>query len=364
MIDQLENKTIVVTGGSGFIGSNFIQLLFSKLSNINIINIDKLGHGSRNWYPKSNTLDVNAKYRLYNVDLSEPHGDILKQILNNVDYVFHFAAESHVDRSIRNPSTFIVNNIGATGNLLNAIIQSNSNPKVVCISTDEVYGHLGIDDDPFTTTTRLLPRSPYAASKASSDLVALSFVETFGMDISITRCCNNFGPHQDEEKFIPTVIRSLCNKTKIPVYGNGQNIREWIHVDEHNHRVIEMAINGTPGEIRNIGTGKEKTNLELIDDILRDCYNYGAIPNRNRNEYVEFVDDRKGHDFRYAINCNEYKWNYHCSPFERDDLFTQTVIHFVNKHLEYTERPPHAGVSGHYEHIANMELSFTGVGGK
>ena len=217
------------------------------------------------------------------------------------DYVFHFAAESHVDRSINSPLDFISNNVIGLTSLLEYCRSYQSQARIINISSDEVYGHLATNDSPFTEESNLHPRSPYSASKASADLIAGSYHSTYGMDIITTRCCNNYGPHQHSEKFIPTVIRSLKNKQKIPVYGNGQNIREWIYVDDHNKSILEIAEIGESGMVYNIGSGRERTNLQLISDIITIGDFGGSL-----EDHVEFVEDRKGHDFRYAISSVNY----------------------------------------------------------
>ena len=327
---DLSGSKILVTGGSGFIGSNFINLLYSKYNNILVCNIDKLGVGSRkDYYPEN--MDDDSRYFLYSYDLcNKGYFDSMAILLREFDYIFHFAAESHVDRSIENPEAFI-ENATATGNLLSALKKHNPNVKIICISTDEVYGHLNDSDDPFTIDHPLLPNSPYSASKASSDLIARSFVQTFGMDIKITRCCNNFGPYQHDEKFIPTIIQSIVNGTKIPVYGAGLNVREWIHVDEHNNKILDIMDRGESGGIYNIGSGKELSNLGLIQKILDILFNMGKIDTSNIDDYVEFVEDRKGHDFRYAIEENFTDWS--ISTKSWDDYFVQTVEHYFGRFM-------------------------------
>ena len=212
------------------------------------------------------------------------------------DYIFHFAAESHVDNSIKDPSEFITSNVVGTQNLLENFRQKGGG-KFIHISTDEVYGHLGQNDPSFTEYSPIAPRSPYAASKASSDLLCLSYIETFNSNISITRCCNNYGPNQHGEKFIPTIIRSLLEGKKIPVYGEGMNIREWIHVYDHCLGIWAVATNGKRG-VYNIGSEYELSNIELVDII---CKKMG----KDIDECVKFVEDRLGHDFRYSIDSSK-----------------------------------------------------------
>lgn len=295
---NLNDSTILVTGGSGFIGSNFIELCFRKYPGIRIMNIDKMGIGSRS------NIKVNPnQYKMSQLDISNPvHSCCIAESLKifmettRVDYVFHFAAESHVDRSINTPTQFIKNNVIATTHLLDYVLEYSPNAKVICISTDEVYGHLLTKEcDPFTSESILNPRSPYSASKAASDLIALAYAETYGIDLVVTRCCNNFGEHQGNEKLIPTVLRNLFQGSEIPVYGTGENIREWIYVEDHNEAVLNVAaqMEYFDKKIWNIGSGLELSNLELIK-ILGETA--GIDPK------LKFVEDRKGHDFRYAIN--------------------------------------------------------------
>lgn len=294
---DLNGKNILVTGGSGFIGSNFIRLCFEKYPKATIINVDKMGVGSIEGltYPGRGyahvDMDVSYRNNVFN-EFSHESGESTHPI----HYIFHFAAESHVDRSINDPTQFISNNVNSTANILEFARIHHPKVKIVCISTDEVYGHLNEKDPAFTIESPLSPRSPYAASKASSDLVALAYKTTFDLDIAVTRCCNNFGPNQNDEKFIPTIIRNIVNDTEIPVYGNGKNIREWIHVDQHNEAILYVAASFDSGfptnPIYNIGSGIEMSNLDLILYIANIL---------GTNPKIRFVQDRKAHDFRYAI---------------------------------------------------------------
>ncbi len=287
---------ILVTGGYGFIGGNFIKYLREYFrTDALIVNVDKNGYASNPEYAIpycniSHHIDIADASALESVfDESDPY-----------DYIFHFAAESHVDNSISGPTVFVESNVLGTQNLLECYRNQNKgHGRFIHISTDEVYGHLGATDPAFTEETPLSPRSPYAASKASSDLMCLSYISTYGLDISITRCCNNFGPNQYREKLIPTVIDSLQEGVKIPVYGKGDNIREWIHVKEHNKAVMNVAAKGESG-VYNIGSGVELTNMELVRLICK-------IMCKDPDENIEFVEDRLGHDFRYAIDCSKAK---------------------------------------------------------
>ena len=283
------NKKILVTGGAGFIGGNFIRYIKKNFPEHNIVNIDKNGYAS-------NPEFIKGLCENYKIDISREVFS-LKGIFKEegkFDYIFHFAAESHVDNSIDGPTEFTQSNIVGTQNILEEFRKQNYG-KFIHISTDEVYGHLGFNDPSFTEHTPIEPRSPYAASKASSDLLCLSYINTYNCNICITRCCNNYGINQHKEKFIPTIVNSLLNNKKIPVYGEGTNIREWIHVDDHNYGVWLVAVNGKPG-VYNIGSGEELSNIELVDII---CKKMG----KDLDDSVQFVTDRPGHDFRYSINC-------------------------------------------------------------
>lgn len=320
---NLDNCRILCTGGNGFIGSNFIEYLYKNYENIVVCNIDKRGIGSRDLNPENSFLS----YQEYMWDIRHminitPNSYIFPH--HEYDYVFHFAAESHVDRSINSPSDFIDNNVMGISSILEYCRRYQPQARIINVSTDEVYGHLELNDRPFTENSGLDPRSPYSASKASADLIAGSYYSTYGMDIITTRCCNNYGPHQHSEKFIPTVIRSLKNGQKIPVYGNGQNIREWIYVDDHNKSILEIAEIGQSGMVYNIGSGREKTNLQLISDIIT-LGDFGGT----LEDHIEFVEDRKGHDFRYAISSVNYTRQFELMDY--NEALDKTIKHYLNQ---------------------------------
>lgn len=334
MID-LNEKTILVTGGRGFIGSNFIEHIIDNYKDTYIINIDKLGIGSRqivedeDLNPAEFQKVKDCYYCFYNKDLTirEDYTHLFKKY--KFDYIFHFAAESHVDRSISDPTFFIQNNVVATANLMqNVLDYQKHNPRVINISTDEVYGHLNYDQDPFTEDSPLNPRSPYSSSKAASDLISLSYHHTFGIDVMVTRCCNNYGDHQCDEKFIPTILRKLLNNEKIPVYGKGNNVREWIHVRDHNKCVLEIADRGESGQVYNIGSGVELSNLELIQKILDELYGCGKV---NLSDVIEYVEDRKGHDLRYAIESKYFKFQ---TEFANFNEALSNTINFYKKRIK------------------------------
>jgi dTDP-glucose 4,6-dehydratase len=286
-----DGKNILVTGGYGFIGGNFIRFIRDNFPQHRIVCIDKNGYASNKEYV-AGLCD-----KEYEIDLADKDKlDGLFKAEDKFDFIFHFAAESHVDNSIKDPSIFVQSNVVGTQNLLECFRNAKYG-KMVHVSTDEVYGHLGFNDDPFTELTPIDPRSPYAASKASSDLLCNAYINTFNCNISITRCCNNYGPNQHSEKFIPTIIKSLSKGQKVPVYGEGMNIREWIHVYDHNLAVWVVATKGKQG-VYNIGSGLELTNIELVDKIC-------AIMGKDLDKSVRFVEDRLGHDFRYSIDSGK-----------------------------------------------------------
>lgn len=305
-------KNILVTGGYGFIGGNFIRFLRDNFPHHNIICVDKDGYASNKDYVKGlcnkeYKVDIANSLELENIFLTN----------EKFDYIFHFAAESHVDNSIKGPKVFIESNVLGTQNMLECFRNINNNyGRFIHISTDEVYGHLGWDDPSFTEESPILPRSPYAASKASSDLLCLSYINTFDSNISITRCCNNYGPNQHSEKFIPTIIKSLSSGKKVPVYGEGMNIREWIHVYDHNLAVWAVATKGKNG-VYNIGSGVEISNIELVDKIC-------TIMGKDLDESIEFVKDRPGHDFRYSIDFEKIQ----------DELLFEPLYTDFDKQLE------------------------------
>lgn len=333
MVD-LNGRTVLVTGGAGFIGSNFIEMILKKYTDITVYNFDKRGVGAREIFPGEwDWKGVDGCYPGDNYYFSWPCDltdasyleELMSHTIKTFDYVFHFAAESHVDRSINGPVGFIENNVVGISNLLNSLRVHHPKARVLNISTDEVYGHLGLDDAPFTEESPLHPRSPYSASKAAADLIALAFHETYEMNIVTTRCCNNFGPHQHFEKFIPTVIKSLVVGEKIPVYGTGENIREWIHVDDHNKSLLEICETGIAGKVYNIGSGIEKTNLDMIKVLVKEVKG----DEENWKDYCDFVMDRQGHDFRYAIDSILYERGFEPTSFSVG--VSKTVDHYQTK---------------------------------
>lgn len=287
-------KSYLITGGAGFIGLNFVKLLLQD-TNIRLTVFDKLTYAS---HPdEMDELLKLSHFRFIQGDITLQHE--LDQAFDEVyDAIIHFAAESHVDRSIESAEPFIQTNVLGTYRMLEAVLKGKAK-KLIHISTDEVYGDLEPDDPAFTEQTPLSPNNPYSASKASSDLLVKSYIHTHQLPAMITRCSNNYGPYQHEEKLIPTIIRKAVNGEKIPIYGDGQQIRDWLYVEDHARAVKKVLENGTAGQVYNIGGGNEKTNLDLTKTILSQL----GIS----HDQIAFIQDRKGHDRRYAIDASKLK---------------------------------------------------------
>lgn len=289
---------ILVTGGAGFIASNFIRYMVNKYGEYEIINLDALTYCGN----LENLKDIENKdnYSFVKGDITDK--DIVDDLVKDCDYVINFAAETHVDRSIDEPEIFIKSNVLGTQVLLNAAKRQGVE-KYIQISTDEVYGSLG-KEGYFTETTPLQPNSPYSASKASGDLIVRAYNRTYDLPINITRCSNNYGPYQFPEKLIPLMISNALENKKLPIYGDGKNVRDWLHVQDHCAAIDLVLHEGEIGEIYNIGGNNERQNIEIVKLILDEL---------DRDEsLIEYVTDRLGHDRRYAIDSskiqNELGW--------------------------------------------------------
>ena len=304
---------ILVTGGAGFIGSNYIRMMFNRYPDIEIINLDKLTYAGN----PDNLRDIsNSGYTFIKADICDP--DAMSKAMEGVDTVVHFAAESHVDRSIKDSSVFVMTNVLGTNTLLSCALDFDID-KFIHVSTDEVYG--SIDEGSFKETDPLAPSSPYSSSKAGSDLLAMSYYTTYGLPVSITRCTNNFGPYQYPEKLIPLFITNLMEGEKVPVYGAGLNVRDWIYVDDHCSGIDFVLNHGYSGEIYNIGGGSELTNLEITHRILKMLDKDDSM--------IRYVEDRKGHDLRYSLDCTKLK-NMGWKPeFDFDEALSNTVSWYM-----------------------------------
>lgn len=297
--------TTFVTGGLGFIGSNFVISHLRQYPSDEIVVLDNFSYAAN----IDNLKDVISDWRLTikNVDICDL--DKLEEMYATFtpDITFHFAAESHVDNSILGDDAFVQTNIIGTHNILKCIKKYGG--KLLHVSTDEVFGSLHWNSKPFSEDTPYDPRNPYSATKAASDHLVRAYVNTHNIEAVVTNCSNNYGPRQHPEKMIPTIIRNIKQGTKIPVYGTGKNIRDWLYVEDHCDALLTIARNFKSGERYNIGGGKEMSNLSLVHDILMLM---GKGSGHWLREWVEFVPDRKGHDYRYAINYdklrNELGW--------------------------------------------------------
>jgi dTDP-glucose 4,6-dehydratase len=285
---------ILVTGGAGFIGSNFILYLLKNYADCKLVNLDLLTYAGN--LENLNGARGNPRYQFIRADIT--NFAVVNKIINRgFDAIVNFAAESHVDRSIKEPSIFVRTNILGTQTLLEAA-RLAAVPKFLHISTDEVYGSLGAIGY-FNEESPLNPSSPYAASKAAADHLALAYWRTYGLIVNITRCSNNYGPYQFPEKLIPLMITNALANQPLPVYGDGLNVRDWLHVEDHCRAIDLVLRQGKPGEIYNIGGCNEHTNIEIVKIILR----YLNKPDK----LINFVKDRPGHDRRYAIDANKIK---------------------------------------------------------
>ena len=291
------SKNVLVTGAAGFIGANFVEYFVNKHPDYKVVVLDKLTYAGN----LDNLKKVMDKITFVQGDICDFEFvlDLFKKY--DINGVIHFAAESHVDNSIKNPFVFTQTNVIGTHTLLEAAKQvwgEGSPNKFIHISTDEVYGSLK-EDGYFTETSPIKPSSPYSASKASSDLIALAYKETFKMNVNVTNCSNNYGPYQHNEKLIPHMIKLALNDEKLPVYGEGLNIRDWLYVEDHCEAIDLVFHNGVSGERYNIGGHNERRNIEIVKLILQRL--------GKSEDLIEHVADRKGHDYRYAIDPTKIK---------------------------------------------------------
>lgn len=306
---------ILVTGGLGFIGSNFIRLMLS--SGYSVTNLDNLSYGSS--YGCLRGIESNTKYRFVKGDICD--AAIVDELVGEVECIVNFAAETHVDRSISDPMSFYKTNVGGAVTLLEAVRKSGQDVRMVQIGTDESYGDAAKGS--FREPDRLNPSSPYSASKASADLYALAYRRTYGIDSLVTRCTNNFGPNQFPEKLIPKTIIRAERGLKVPIYGKGSNVRDWIYVEDHCRAVKVIMESGRPGEVYNISAESELDNLSVVRKILRAM----SLP----DSLIEFVDDRPGHDTRYSLDSGKLRKELGWRPlYSFDDALSRTVSWYLD----------------------------------
>lgn len=303
-------KTYLVTGGAGFIGSNFVNYMLKKYDDVKIVNVDCLTYAGN----LENLKDVenNKNYKFVKANICDKEAIRKVFLEDDIDYVVNFAAESHVDRSIKDPEIFVESNVKGTVNLLNVAKEFwtvgddkyKENCKFLQVSTDEVYGSLG-EQGYFMETTPLCPHSPYSASKAAADMLVKAYFDTFKFPINITRCSNNYGPYQFPEKLIPLIINNTLQHKNLPVYGDGLNVRDWLFVEDH-CKAIDMVIKeGKLGEVYNVGGHNERTNITIVKTIINHIKDV-VDPSVSEN-LITYVQDRKGHDRRYGIDPEKIK---------------------------------------------------------
>jgi len=314
---------LLVTGGAGFIGTNFVKMAVKKRAMLKkMVIMDSLTYASDYSNLRETVEDYGIKFCKVDIRDTEYVNNVFEQY--DITHVIHFAAESHVDNSITGPRAFVETNVLGTLNLLEAAREYEIE-RFHHISTDEVFGHLEKGDKKFTEDTPYAPRNPYSASKASSDHLVRSYYHTHEMPVTISNCSNNYGPYQHDEKFIPTVINSILKRKKIPLYGEGLNVRDWIHVEDHCAALWTILTKGELGETYNVGADCEKRNLDVVTSI---CDHLKVEP----EDCIEYVCDRLGHDFRYAINSGkikkELKWKPKI-PFEKG--LVKTINYYKSK---------------------------------
>ncbi|MDQ0227127.1 dTDP-glucose 4,6-dehydratase [Metabacillus niabensis] len=332
-------ENILVTGGAGFIGSNFIRYMLKKHPNYKIINVDSLTYAGN--LENLSEISNQTNYTFLKADITDRKK--MKQIFNSfdIDTVVNFAAESHVDRSIEEPELFLRTNVIGTQVLLENArdywkldsknkysTEYKPNVKFLQVSTDEVYGTLH-ESGKFTETMPLLPNSPYSASKASADLVVRAFHETYGLPVNITRCSNNYGPYQFPEKLIPLMIVNCLKGKSLPIYGDGQQVRDWLHVSDHCSAIDRVLHQGKDGEIYNIGGNNEKTNIDIVRLIIDKL---GVT-----DDLIAHIEDRPGHDRRYAIDNTKIKTELKWEPIYKFEQGLNETIDWYKQNLHWVE---------------------------
>ena len=344
-------NTILITGGAGFIGSNFVKLMLERHPDYKIINIDALTYAGN--LENLKDIDNNLNYEFIRVDIRDR--DAIDEIFNTYEItaVVNFAAESHVDRSIEDPEIFLNTNIIGTQILLDTAKKHwkinpedkycreyKSGVKFLQVSTDEVYGALG-KTGMFVETMPLLPNSPYSASKASADLIVRSYNETFGMPVNITRCSNNYGPYQFPEKLIPLMIHNCLNGKELPVYGDGMQVRDWLHVSDHCSAIDTVLHKGKDGEVYNIGGNNEKANIEIVKLIIETL-------DKSEN-LIKHVKDRPGHDRRYAIDNTKITTQLGWEPAYTFEQGIKETIQWYMNNTEWIENIISGDYANYYD---------------
>lgn len=345
----MSNKTYLVTGGAGFIGSNFILYLLRKYQDVQIVNVDKLTYAG-NLENLASVMD-DSRHLFIQADICDR--DAMERIFSDhvIDYVVNFAAESHVDRSITDPDVFVRTNVMGTLNLLNTAKNAwqtgddefREGVKFQQVSTDEVYGSLGAEGF-FVERTPLDPRSPYSASKTAADLLVKAYYDTYKFPMNITRCSNNYGPYQFPEKLIPLMINNCLNKKELPVYGDGLQVRDWLYVDDHCKAIDVVLRGGRSGEVYNVGGHNERTNITIVRNII--AYVSEKVDPSIDESLIKHVTDRKGHDRRYGIDPTKIRDELGWEP---ETMFEEGIRKTIDWYLE-NEEWMEGVTSGSYQH--------------
>jgi dTDP-glucose 4,6-dehydratase len=317
---------VLITGGSGFIGSNLVRFVLAERPGWRVVNLDKLTYAGN--AESLAELEGHPRYRFVRGDIS--NGELVAEILRSerIDAVMHLAAESHVDRSILSPAIFIETNVRGTQVLLEAVRELGVK-HFLHVSTDEVYGSLG-PTGLFTEETPLAPSSPYSASKAGSDLLALAYAHTFGLHAVVTRCSNNYGPYQFPEKLIPLMIANALEDKPLPVYGDGRNVRDWIHVEDHVRGLLAALEQGKAGQVYNFGASSERPNIDIVKGVLRLLGKPESL--------IQYVKDRPGHDRRYAIDSTRARRDLGWAPAHRFEEALAATVQWYREHRGWWER--------------------------
>ena len=345
-------KTYIVTGGAGFIGSNFVHYMLEKYEDVRIVNLDKLTYAGN--LENLKACEQDARHVFVQGDICDRA--LVSGLLEEYDpdFVINFAAESHVDRSIANPEIFVSTNIMGTVNMLKCCMEAwmkdgswRAGKKYLQVSTDEVYGALGADGF-FTEKTPLSPHSPYSGSKASADMMVMAFHDTYGMPVNITRCSNNYGPYQFPEKLIPLMINNVKHHKQLPVYGDGMQIRDWLYVEDHCKAIDMVANGGKIGEVYNVGGHNERPNIFIVKTIINQLHD--RLQDEGISEdLIKHVADRLGHDRRYGIDPTKIKndlgW-YPETPFEKGIVLT---IDWYLNHQEWMDHVTSGDYQNYYQ---------------
>lgn len=336
---------LLVTGGAGFIGSNFVRYMLDKHPKYKVINVDVLTYAGN--LETLRDVENNSNYTFVKGDITD-RNKIESIFDQGIDAVLNFAAESHVDRSITDPDIFVKTNIQGTQVLLD-VAKKYEVEKFVQVSTDEVYGTLG-ETGLFTETTSLAPNSPYSASKAGADMLVRAYHETFGLSVNITRCSNNYGPYHFPEKLIPLIIINALKDNPLPVYGDGLNVRDWLHVEDHCQAIDLVLHKGKSGQVYNVGGNNERTNIDIVKTILLQVDKPESL--------IRFVEDRQGHDKRYAIDATKIREELGWLPkYSFEDGIKQTVQWYLDN-KEWWQRI----ISGDYqEYVSKQYANRLGV---